>query len=609
MPPVLLLTAATVPMVVGVLVVRRQRGIGALLVAHGASVGLVLGLDRNRSSSSRWLAFDQLGAGSWVLIFLWLVLISYRLPDGRPSTPFWTGWVRLGLVGVALFLVGAAGDAAGFRAAHAGAEPPVPWLPEPVSAVAGAVGAVLVVLLFFGSVVHVRLRLRDAADGERRRLLWLVWGSLAVPTALLIGWVDHFVLDGRAQGAVTASIALAATVLPVSIGIAVLRHRLFDIEMVLSRTLTYLCLSGLVLALYAGTLWATGALLGDRTLGGALAVVVVAVAVHPVQSRLRRRAERWVHGYRSEPHVALRLLVDRAEAADPDGLVEAVTTTVAQALRVRRAWIGPAGSGTPLLHRGEHVGDLAVEPAPGRALGPADRALLTDLARFVAVIVRSEQQSRALRESRSHLVTAREEERRRLRRDLHDGLGPSLAAVVLTLDSARGRVGAERDALLDETAAEVKAAIAEVRRLVDDLRPPAIDEVGLVQAIRQRAASLRGDVSFEVRGPATPPALPAAVEVAAFRIASEAMTNVARHSGATWCRVDVVGDAEGGDLWVTVTDDGHGAVTAAGVGLTSMSERAAELGGTLSVSPCDEGGLVVRARLPLGRGRSAEALA
>jgi signal transduction histidine kinase len=606
MPPVLLLTAVTVPMVVGVVVVRRQRGIGALLVAHGASVGLVLGLDAHRWSSPGWLVLDQLGAGSWVLLFLWLVLIAYRLPDGGPPTPFWRRWVRLGLAGVVLFLVGAAGDTAGFRAAHAGAEPPVPWLPEPVSAVTGAVGAALVVLLFFGSVVQVRSRLRDAADGDRRRLLWLVWGSLAVPAALLVGWADHFLLGGRAQGVVTAVIALAAVVLPVSIGIAVLRHRLFDIEVVLSRTLTYLGLTGLVLALYAGVLWATGALLGDRTLGGAVAVAVVAVAVHPVQTWLRRRAERWVHGYRSEPHVALRLLADRAEAADPDGLVEAVTTTVAQALRVRRAWIGPAGSGTPLLHRGEHVGDLAVEPAPGRTLGPADLALLSDLARYVAVIVRSEQQSRALRESRSHLVTAREEERRRLRRDLHDGLGPSLAAVVLTLDSARGRADAERDALLDETVAEVKAAISEVRRLVDDLRPPAIDEVGLVQAIRQRAGSLHNDVSFEVRGPATPPVLPAAVEVAAFRIASEAMTNVARHSGATWCRVDVVADGDGGDLWVTVTDDGHGAVTSDGVGLTSMRERAAELGGTLSVSTCAEGGLEVRARLPLGDGRTAE---
>lgn len=605
MPPVLLLTAVTVPMVVGVVVVRQQRGIGALLVAHGASVGLVLGLDAHRWSSPGGLVLDQLGAGSWVLIFLWLVLIAYRLPDGGRPTPFWRRWVRLGLVGVVLFLVGAAGDTDGFRAAHSGAEPPVPWLPEPVSAVTGAVGAALVLLLFFGSVVQVRSRLRAAEDGERRRLLWLVWGSLAVPAALLVGWVDHFLLGGRAQGAVTASIALAAVVLPVSIGIAVLRHQLFDIEVVLSRTLTYLGLTGLVLALYAGVLWATGALLGDRTLGGAVAVAVVAVAVHPVQTWLRRRAERWVHGYRSEPHVALRLLADRAEAADPDGLVGAVTTTVAQALRVRRAWIGPAGSGTPLLHRGEHVGDLAVEPAPGRTLGPADLALLSDLARYVAVIVRSEQQSRALRESRSHLVTAREEERRRLRRDLHDGLGPSLAAVVLTLDSARGRTDAERDALLDETVAEVKAAISEVRRLVDDLRPPAIDEVGLVQAIRQRAGSLHNDVSFEVRGPAMPPALPAAVEVAAFRIASEAMTNVARHSGATWCRVDVVADADGGDLWVTVTDNGHGAVTSDGVGLTSMRERAAELGGTLSVSTCAEGGLEVRARLPLGDGRTA----
>jgi signal transduction histidine kinase len=233
--------------------------------------------------------------------------------------------------------------------------------------------------------------------------------------------------------------------------------------------------------------------------------------------------------------------------------------------------------------------------------------LIQDLARYAAILVRSEQLNDELRDSRSRIVAGREEERRRLRRDLHDGVGPSLAAVVLKLNATQSRTDThERNALIAETRDEVKAAIAEVRRLVDDLRPPAIDEVGLLNAIRQRASSLSGDVTFEIIGPDPLPPLPAAVEVAAFRIASEAMTNVARHSGATRCHVGV---EVNGAFQLTVSDNGHGTdrTTTGGVGWTSMRERAAELGGSCTITSRPEGGLVVRAVLPLSEDEPVEA--
>ena len=201
-------------------------------------------------------------------------------------------------------------------------------------------------------------------------------------------------------------------------------------------------------------------------------------------------------------------------------------------------------------------------------------------------------------------MAGREEERRRIRRDLHDGVGPSLAAIVLKLNAAESRTEhTERSALVAEARQEVRQAIAEVRRLVDDLRPPAIDEVGLLAAIRQRAAALSGDLTIEVAGPDPMPALPAAVEVAAFRIASEAMTNVARHAAATRCRVDLVVN---GRFELTVADNGRGAdsgapTTGRGAGWISMRERAAELGGTCTISHRPEGGMVVHAIVPLGR--------
>ena len=262
----------------------------------------------------------------------------------------------------------------------------------------------------------------------------------------------------------------------------------------------------------------------------------------------------------------------------------------------------PTSSGTvqvPLVHRDELVGQLVVEVPAGRRLSAADTALLGDLARQAAVTVRAAQLAEDLQTSRSSIVSAREEERKRLRRELHDGVGPSLAAILLKLEAARSRRDApSRDALLTEIKHETKAAITEVRRAVDELRPPAIDELGLAGAIGQRAASLTtGDLVFEMCLGPTLPSMPAASEVAAFRIASEAMTNVARHSGATRCRVELRCD---GTLELTVSDNGVGAdpLSPHGVGWTSMVERAAELGGTCTIGAGDDGGLVVHALLP-----------
>jgi signal transduction histidine kinase len=212
-------------------------------------------------------------------------------------------------------------------------------------------------------------------------------------------------------------------------------------------------------------------------------------------------------------------------------------------------------------------------------------------------------------------VTAREEERRRLRRDLHDSLGPSLGAVTLRIETARNlarRDPAEADRLLEAAVDDVAAVIADVRRLVHDLRPPALDELGLVRAIEQQARGLESPgLQVEVDGSGLAGVdLPAAAEVAAFRIASEALNNVVRHAGATRCTVTLaVAGAGGRDLEVQVRDDGRGipAGVAAGVGMLSLRERAAELGGSSEVVCPPGGGTLVRAVLPLGGHGAARA--
>jgi signal transduction histidine kinase len=202
-----------------------------------------------------------------------------------------------------------------------------------------------------------------------------------------------------------------------------------------------------------------------------------------------------------------------------------------------------------------------------------------------------------LARSRERLVAATEEERRRLRRDLHDGLGPALAGVVLGLQRARARLVTEpaaAQAQLDELTRQVQEAVADVRRLVYGLRPPAVDELGLVGAIREQAQAMG---SVEVHG-AVDGDLPAAVEVAAYRIALEAMTNALRHGGGSWCRV---GLELNGALHVVVEDDGAGLPEQfrAGVGIASMRERAAELGGSWTIARRDPAGTTVRAVLPV----------
>ncbi len=458
----------------------------------------------------------------------------------------------------------------------------------------------------------------------RSRLRWLAGGGAAAGVLGIAGWHLPELTTGR-HLLPSGALGLAALPFVAGIAVALRRHRLFDIERLANRSLVYAAVVAALVAGYAAVVaLLVSGLRISGTVAAALAAAGAALALAPLRNAAQGVVNRLMYGDRTDPTSALARLGARLHAVMlPGDVLPAVVETVALSLRVPYVGIELAddagglriaaehGVATGmvhselLLHHGSTVGRLRVS-ARGRddPLDEVDLALVATLARQVGIAVQSVRLHEDLVRSRADVVALREDERRRLRRDLHDGLGPALAAIGLKAGLASRDVAAESAAhgLLDDIATEVKTGLADIRRLVEELRPPALDELGLVGAVRSRAAAMTGEMSIEVSGPDGAAPLPAAVETAAYRIAVEAMTNAVRHSGGRCCAVSIATENRGVD--VVVHDDGAGLdpTHAIGVGLRSMHERAAELGGVLSVGSPSEGGTLVHAWLPFAFG-------
>jgi len=509
-------------------------------------------------------------------------------------------------------------------------------LPNPyaIRSAAPLFGALLVLALicgiFAGSAAAASLvvRWRRADRVVRQQLKWFL-AVLPVTAVTLV--VDAFSLS-PASLAVPAGLALGAlsgVLVPTAIGIAVLRYRLYEIDVLLNRAAVYGAMTAAVAMVY---LTVTGAASGlFSTSHGLVARVLVtalaALALWPMRQRVQRWVNRLFFGDRGAPYDALSKLARRVEqAADTEAALDGVVKSIADSLRLAYVavelrqgdgWRPTAVQGRgsappqvvafPLVFQRETVGRLLVGArAPGGQLGAKDERLLADLARQAGPAIHAVALRRALDASRAGLAATREEERRRLRRDLHDGLGPTLAGLTLGLDTALARYAGRPDLqdLLGRLKVESQRAVSDVRRIVYGLRPPALDELGLAGSLREEVGRLRCEapaltVDLDLPGDGLAD-LPAAIEVACYRIVTEALTNVARHAQASRCSVRLWLD---GDMGISVRDDGVGLADGwrAGVGIASMRERVAELGGDLVIGPGHPHGTAIAARLPWDR--------
>jgi signal transduction histidine kinase len=411
--------------------------------------------------------------------------------------------------------------------------------------------------------------------------------------------------------------SLTVIPLPFAIGFAVLARGLYDLRTAANRTLVWVTLSAVVAGIYALAIAGLGNRLGARDARWLpwVAAGVVAVSFAPLRDVLQRAVNRLTFGRWDQPYDVLaglgqqledsadvtRLLARVVEELHGLDLTDVAICDVSDRLVAGDA--GPAGRDVlPLTAYGRPVGTLhCTHPAGG--LRSRDRQLLDNLAGHLGGVLHAHALTAELQQARERLVLAREEERRRLRRDLHDGLGPALAGHLLRLDVIAARVGGGSAAAaeIDNLRDDVRTTVSEVRRVVEGLRPPALDELGLVGALEQATARLAGGTSLVVDVEAGDlPELSAALEVAAYRIVTEAVTNVVKHAQASRCVVALTADH--GMLRITVTDDGvglpHRRSRASGHGLHTMRERAEELRGRLRVTPASPGTSVV-AELPV----------
>ncbi len=488
----------------------------------------------------------------------------------------------------------------------------------------------VIVYLAFSLAALVTNYRNEPSSISRQQIRVVIYAIVVNAALAILLWQIPQLLLGEIW-LTSNTIAVIGLILPLALAVSILRYRLWDIDVFINRTAVYGVLSILIVGLYSGSVSLLGMLFEQRgsVVLPLFATAVIALVFEPLRGRLQQAVNRMMYGERDTPYQVISRLGRMLEiGAAPEDLLDVITRTITEALKLPFAGIASLENGAlrmqseygrrpsdpfalPLVYQREVVGQLSVaQRGPHDPLNESDIRLLEDVAHQAGAVLHTVQLNRDLQLSRERLVIRVEEERRRLRRDLHDGLGPTLASYTLKLDAVLDRIDTDpavAKRLIEELKDQTKETVADIRRLVYELRPPALDELGLVDALRAHLesanhASGAPNVTLVAPLEGLPP-LPAAVEVAAYRIVMEGVTNVLHHAEASNCVVQIrVESSVRPALSIEIRDDGAGLQEArrTGVGLVSMRERALELGGTCVIENASTGGVQVRVALPFG---------
>jgi signal transduction histidine kinase len=623
------LTFAAFPMM-GTIITVRQPGnrIGSLFLAIGLAVGLSTltgtAVDAGLPQGAReWLSWCSQMFGVAALPLLVLVMLVF--PDGRLLSRRWRVVVWLDMLAAATLAIGLAFTPGPFPGQSGVVNPlGIPGF-EGSMLEEGGLGWVLLPVAVVSAAVSMVLRLRRAEGIERLQMKWFAFAAVLVALGFLVSSFTYGTSLQDSFLAVAIS-QLGVAALPIAAGLAILRYRLYEIDVVVSKAVVYGLLAAFITIVYVGVVVGVGAL--ARNVGNAFlsatAAAVVAIAFQPVRRWTQRVANRIVYGARASPYEVLTTFSERmgASYAADDALPQmakilaegtgaesaTVWLHVRGALRAEASWpsaTAPAvlpADAVDVTDRGELLGALSLEMPPNDPMNPRTEKLVRDLAAQAGLVLRNVRLVEELRGSRKRIVTAQDERAKTLERNIHDGAQQQLVALAIKQNLAATLVGRDDDRLrdtLEELKADTLDALENLRDLARGIYPPLLADEGLAVAIEAQGRKSPIPVTLEADGVGR---YPQEVEAAVYFSVLEALQNVTKYAAASHAVVRL--RSSDGELRFEVSDDGRGfdpSELGYGTGLQGIADRLAALDGELVVDSSPDHGTSIGGRVPTAR--------
>jgi signal transduction histidine kinase len=574
----------------------------------GGTVGLAL-------SEPTWVPF--IGISGFLLLLF---------PDGHLPTPRWRwfGWMcGIGLVVLGLIVLFGSGTFGDIG--HPEIQNPWGW--HPLDALGGwiYVTTIFAPLVVVGGAVAVFRRLRRATDPvERQQLRWLAWAAVLIAGGYVFAFIPELVFGSEQSNwnDIFSTLAVASFILiPITIGVAILRYRLYDIDVVIRKTVVFAVLAGFIAIVYVAIVAGISVVVGNlsSTVASAIAAAVVALAVQPVRGWAQRAADRIVYGQRATPYEVLTSFGENlAETYAADDVLQRLARVLGEGVGADRArvWLGPDGTRRvvaswpdaaegdddlvePVRHQGEVLGALSVSMPANDPIDDPRTELVNGLAAQAGLVLRNVGLLEDLRESRRRLVAAQDLERRKLERNIHDGAQQQLVALTVKLRLARQVLSKDPtrvDGMLDELAGDTQRALEDLRDLARGIYPPLLADQGLAAALEAQARRSPVPVTVEADGVGR---YAPEVEAAVYFSCLEALQNVAKYAEASAATVQL--SESPGRLEFRIHDDGVGfdaAATSYGTGLQGIADRLAAFGGALAVASTPGSGTAITGSLP-----------